>query len=481
MEHVASRKVRLHRKTEAVTYSDLILLVGEVETPVVELELDEGPNQHGMLYVTTLAGAQLKDYILFEGSGSVMLLYIQDERINILFQGMLTNLKTEAMGDTYYIRLQAQTYSYQMDMGKSNLSFQDLDMTSHELIQTLLSGFPGSQANIAIPDQPIGHILVQYQESFWEFLMRFVSEYGACVYVDSAQSNICLQVGLPEAAALVDWDHLPYVARRETAPQEFEGQLAGKFYYEVPAYEVLPLGARVSFLGRDLYIGSIQRSLEDDLLVSRYRLYDGEGLRIRQYFNPYLGGVSINGTITGISRNQVQVQMETDAVCTCKKQYFFPFSTVAASADGSGWYCMPKGGDPVRIFFPVSDEREGYAISNVTGESEPDSSSPMSNPDLKDITTPDGMKVQFIENGIQLSVGSGKGAIVLTNDGNARIESEENIEISAAEKVILFAGEEGELKMAAGNKVQFISDAGAGISVTKSEIKIEASKIANNS
>lgn len=480
MEGIVNENVRSNTEGSAVACSDLFLVVGEAAMPVIELAIEEGPNRHGTLLVTTLAEEQIRDYILFEGSGNVTLIFNRNGTANALFQGILTNLETMAEGNTHYIRLQVRTSSYQMDIGRLNLSFQDLHMTSHELIRTLLSFFPDSQANIAIPEQAVGHILVQYQETVWEFLKRFLSEYGACVYVDSTQGRICLQIGLPETVLKTDWDHLPYVARRDTAPQSFEGMLMGQLFYEVSAYELLPLGAQIRFHGRDLYIGGVYRSLEGGLLVSRYQLYFKEGLQIRRYFNPYLGGVSINGSVTAISRNKVQVRMETDALRKCQKQYLFPFSTVAASSDGSGWYCMPREGDMVRIFFPVSDEREGYAISNVMGQSAPDPSSPMGNPDLKDITTPDGKTVQFIENGIQLSVGSGKGAIVLTNDGNARIVSEENIEISAAEKVLFHAGEAGELVMAAGNKVQFTSDAGAGISVTKNEIRMEASIIINN-
>ena len=118
-----------------------------------------------------------------------------------------------------------------------------------------------------------------------------------------------------------------------------------------------------------------------------------------------------------------------------QEKVFFPFSTVAASPDGSGWYCMPRPGDQVRIFFPTADEKESYAIANIQGDSSPASDSPMSRPDLKDITMPDGKAVRFIEGGIQLAVGGNKGTVTLTNDGNAEIVTDDDIEISAAEAV----------------------------------------------
>lgn len=119
---------------------------------------------------------------------------------------------------------------------------------------------------------------------------------------------------------------------------------------------------------------------------------------------------------------------------------------------------MPRPGDQVRIFFPTADEKESYAIANIQGDSSPASDSPMSRPDLKDITMPDGKAVRFIEGGIQLAVGGNKGTVTLTNDGNAEIVTDDDIEISAAEAVCFST--DGMMSVTAGSRIQFINDAG---------------------
>ncbi len=91
-----------------------------------------------------------------------------------------------------------------------------------------------------------------------------------------------------------------------------------------------------------------------------------KGAWIKTYYNPNISGISVKGVVTNIMRNQVQVRLQIDALKSYQNQYFYPYSSVAASPDGGGWYCMPKPGDPVRIFFPVSDESKGYAISKRT-------------------------------------------------------------------------------------------------------------------
>lgn len=464
----------------AVTYASLLLLIGDVMAPVTSLDIQESPNQHGQMAVTIMVEEQTKDYILYEGEGSAALFYIQNGEMKSLFQGMVLRMEVTAVGETYLISIYAKTDSCRMDYGVYNMSFQDTQITSHQLVGTLLKAYPGSNMILSIPDQPLGRIAVQYQETAWTFLKRFVSEYQALVYVDSTRRGIQLRIGLATEAAQVNWDALPYNITRNTAPRQTGKQLAEQVSYQVKAYDVLPLGSQVRFHQRDLYIGKIRRTLKEGLLVNQYQLYFKTGLTIRKYHNPLLSGVSINGVVTGIQRNKVQVQMETDGLAGCQAQHWFPFSTVAASADGSGWYCMPKAGDQVRIFFPVSDEKEGYAITNIQGHnpSSPTPSDPMGNPDLKDITAPDGKMVKFIENGILLSVADEKGAVILTNDGKAEIKSDEDIEIGAAEQVYITA--DGDLKMTAGVKIQITSDAGSSIEITEDTVEVNASIIAGN-
>lgn len=463
---------------DAITYGSLKLIMGDAMAQVVNLKIEESPNQHGLLSVTVIAEEQVKDYILYEANGDVTLLYEKNDTMKPLFQGIMIKMKVTAEGEVYYISFDVITDSYLMDYQVYNISFQDIAMTSHQMIKLLMNFYPGSQMLISIPDQPMGQIAVLYQETIWEFLKRFLSRYESYLYVDSTKRGICLRIGLQEMKENVSWDSLPYTVKRNTAPKEVEKQLKEQLVYIVESYDILPLGTKILFHGKELFIGKIYRSLKNGLLINQYHLYFREGLRIRTYYNPNICGVSINGVVSHIQRNQVQVQLQTDALTSYQSQYFFPYSSVAASPDGGGWYCMPKSGDQVRIFFPVSNESEGYAISNIQGDSSPALDSPMGNPDLKDITTPDGKTVKFIANGILVSVGDGKGSITFTNDGKAAITTEKNFVIGAGEEVKITT--DGEIKLSAGTQITFNSDAGSSINLTEDAVEANASVIWNN-
>lgn len=102
----------------------------------------------------------------------------------------------------------------------------------------------------------------------------------------------------------------------------------------------------------------------------------------------------------------------------------------------------------------------------------------MENPNVKDITTPDGNSVKFLENGILLTVDGAKGSVTLTNDGKAEVNSEQAVLIGAAAEIR--AETDGELELSAGEEVRFNSDGGADMSVKGDTVEIHAAFILNN-
>ncbi len=464
---------------DAIAYGQLMLMLGDTAMTVFQLVIRENPGSHGTLSATLAVEEGAKDYLLYEENSSVALFVIQGKELKPLFFGIVTDMSVKTSGKQCTVYLKAVTGSCQMDFFAQNRSFQDTALTSHQLVEKVMEPYKEqSKVLFSIPDEELGQIMVQYQETDWAFLNRILSRYGIRAYIDSAKLGICLRAGLMDTEEDADWDRLPYKVTRDTAPADAERTLKGQLCYEVEAYDIFPLGEKVRFHDQELYIGKITRSIRQGLLVSSYSLYFQEGLTVPVQENPYLSGVSINGTVAGVKRNTVQVKLETDVLEKCKKQYFFPFSTVAASPDGSGWYCMPKAGDRVRIFFPTDDESEGYAIANIMGESAPAQGSSMENPDAKDITMPDGKAVRFVSGGIQLAVGEDKGTVTLTNDGKAEIRTDEEIVISAAETVYFTT--EGTMEMTAGTQIQIISDAGGSMCMTGDTVQIQASSIENN-
>lgn len=463
---------------DAITYKNLLLILGDTMLPVINIVIHEEPGKHGILDVIAAAQVEAKDYLLYEENGGAALYAVLDKNIQPLFHGVVIRMEVNTRGSYSEIFIRAVTASYQLDLIAQNRTFQDVEMTSHQLIRKVLESYPYSQVLFSIPDAPLGHIAVQYQETDWAFLNRILSSYGTHACIDSTTPGICLRAGLMDTEEDADWDSLPYTLLRDTAPKNAQKPLRGQLCYIVEAYDILPVGEKVRFKGQELYIGKTERYIRQGLFISKYYLFFREGLTVLKYHNPYLGGVSINGIVTNVKRNRLQVRLETDALSKHKKKYFFPFSSVAASSDGSGWYCMPIAGDRVRIFFPTEDEGDGYAIANIQGNSTPAQNSSMGNPDIKDIAMPDGKSVRFLQGGIQLSVGDEKGTVTLTNDGNAEIKTDGDITISSAD--MIYFTTDGTMTVEAGTQIQITNESGGSITMTEDTIELDATNIYNN-
>ena len=326
---------------DAVTYENLHLKLGETLLSVYQLSIVEEPGKHGRMYADAQAQEGEKEYLLYEECGDVALYADRGERMESIFQGIVVKMDAAAKGGRCEVHLEAVTRSYMMDLSVLDFTFQDTAMSSHQLFQSVMQFYPDSQALIFVPDAPLGQIAVQYQETDWAFLNRMLSHYGAGIYPDSTMPGICTRMGLTDDCEETGWDAFFYTVMRDAAPQRAKKEQKGQMCYTVEADDILPLGVKTVFHGQELYIGKIYRHLRKGILVSEYTLYFREGMEIPRYNNPLLCGVSQYGTVTEVKRNRIRAALENDALIFCDDQYFYPYSTVAASPDGSGWYCMP--------------------------------------------------------------------------------------------------------------------------------------------
>ena len=199
-----------------------------------------------------------------------------------------------------------------------------------------------------LPESPIGRIWFQYEETDWEFLRRFLSSYSDSLYADATYHTARFQAGLSPEDIEVEWDDCPYgmgknLERYDFLSQNgFDGIGIDKFIeYSVDSYGLYTLGSRLVYKGRRWYVGELERRLTDGLLTSTYRLQQREGLLTPQEYNRRITGVSLDGKTVQVQGDTVRVSMNGD-MTTEQGTYWFPYSTVASSSDGSGWYSMPE-------------------------------------------------------------------------------------------------------------------------------------------
>lgn len=352
----------------AITYKDLYLSLGEVIS-IDKLEILQSPNHHGELRLSAVLDNQPEEMAFYEMPETVTVNYVEDGEEKILFKGIIADSSMKRIGNHREVKLKAYDGTYQLDTTRKTRSFQNISRTNHSVIAEIMEGYPGCICMKNIPEEAIGQIWFQYEETDWEFLCRFVSRYSDSLYADATYQSARFQAGLSAQNIDADWEKKPYRMGKDLERYDFLSQngfsdLNPRQFVEyfIESYEMYTLGSRITFKGIQWYISSLKRELREGLLVCTYELRQKEAMLAVRKYNGRITGISMDGKIAAVKRDKVQATLNEDMTRE-QGTYWFPFSTVAASADGSGWYSMPEIGDSIRVYFPTWDEKEAYVIT----------------------------------------------------------------------------------------------------------------------
>lgn len=515
-----------------ITYKDLELSLGEVIS-IEELEIRQRPNHHGELHLSAVLNDEPEEAAFYEMPETVTVNYREEGKEKILFKGIIADSSMKRVGNRREVKFTAYDATWILDIKRKTRSFQNTARTTHSVLAEIMEAYPGCICMKNIPDEPIGQIWFQYEETDWEFLARFVSAYSDKLYADATYQSARFQAGLSAASIDVDWEQNPYRMGKdlerydylskngfpELIPQQF-------VEYFIDSYELYTLGSRVSYKGASWYIGSLRRTLKEGLLVCTYELRQKQAMLATRKYNRRITGISVDGKTAQINRDKVRVTLNGDMTRE-QGTYWFPFSTVAASSDGSGWYSMPEEGDSIRVYFPTKDEKEAYVITKhdshmpvapggslsggasgggggfaggtgagggaaaaggalaagaaaaalaAAGEGAEKKEDPMDDPSKRNIFTKDGNVVQMVPSGVILS--AGKSSISLLKSGQVNFNAPAGINISAG-KQLCVSGQNVTLE--AGIQIELKDLKGAEVKILKRAINIKAKEIYENS
>ena len=98
---------------------------------------------------------------------------------------MIDDLFLDRDGEGKILVLTAWDATMQMDIQRKKRIFQNPEMGVHQLVSEVMKTYIGSDYKIHVPDVPIGQLVVQYEETDWEFLKRFLSKYNEMLYSDT--------------------------------------------------------------------------------------------------------------------------------------------------------------------------------------------------------------------------------------------------------------------------------------------------------
>ena len=396
----------------------------------------------------------------------------------ILFCGIITDFDLFRDGYETLLKLQLMSGTVLMDMNPHFRVFQNKNARSGDICQKITASyFQGYAECIEGAAEQMDSMMVQYQETDWEFLKRLVGREGLYIVPDTVKKGAQYTIGLPRGIKReMKTDR---VKIRFHAQQYMEKVQNGMGYLqsadmaelELTDREVYQLGDRMSYSGREYFIYRMQTEYESGEYVHRYYWRTKNAIRPLPVYNNKVTGCSFDAIVTGVQKDKVQVDIVRDEWGGLDGKKWFPYSTVYSSADGTGWYCMPEVGDAVRLYVPDKEENS-FIMSSVHRETDKS----RQNPDYKSFRNRYGKEILFTPDTIIMTNNQGmmvelsdKEGINIVSDKDITIEAADNLTIASSTASLLVAAEE-KVQVKQGSTTMTLKD---DITFTGGEFRIQ--------
>lgn len=450
-------------------------------TEVLACEIESQIGEHSTLMLTGIIDSEELLYGISDCQDIEVALH-KEEGKEILFSGIVTGIQISESGQMKTVQIEGKSRSWLMDRTKRSRSFQNGRESLLELILEILQDYEGSGIVYAADNIEIGNLIVQYEETDWAFLQRVLSLVGLSLTPDSRQEGVKLYAGIPALLETVfsydvlemDKDMENYYRLKANGREVYTADFT---QYWTASEQILGILQTTIVQGQLLTAYVCRYSFEGQELTGIYGMQSARGLTAQAAYPMHLIGVALTGKVVNVSGTKIQAALEIDGKHKQRAVHWFPYSTLSASSDGSGWYCMPEIGDDVRIYFPSKREAEAVALSAVSSYSAPQDGGQdrMQDPNSRYLRTKYGQELALNTNYVRLSCGKEASDITIQTDGKVIIQAKTLVSAYAQNALSIYAQET--LTIHALNLFAMQSTQGSGIAACDGEVILAGTEV----
>lgn len=385
----------------ATTYVQLETNINCIQQ-IKHVRIRQRMNEHAQLFLTGIISEQNKDDFFQKNlDQEQIILTSHGTSKKTLFQGMIQEVHTEITTGLCHIKIKAISNSFQMDIKPVSRSFQDKKLTYEKLMKQMISQYPsGDIMDHASRGKALGHLIVQYEETDWEFLKRLASHFHTGIFPSVTHEGPKITIGSPSGNHIEfpdsgSYEIVKHISNHLKASKNGGSNLnaADFIQYALESTENYEIGDQLTFQNIQLQIKEKEAFMSGGILKFRYTLCSQAGFYENQAYNETITGVSLKGKVLDVIEDQVKVHLEIDDSQNKSKAWKFPYSSPYTAEGHSGFYCMPERGDTVLIHFPNSKEWESYGINSLRVKEK--DSNDFDDPDVKIFRTKNGKEIRF--------------------------------------------------------------------------------------
>lgn len=268
-----------------------------------------------------------------------------------LFQGVVTKADSCLKDRKKCVSIHGVSHTIRLDRCWKNRGFLDRRAVCGEVVsRILLPYYPGRAVLGREENAQLRAVLVQYEETDWQFLKRLAGTFGTVVIPDESQPVPHLSFGTVTEGT-VTAGSLRFRKIRNESELIAEGAMP------------LRLCSRLWLFGDFVYLYKRIAILRQGKLVYRYWFRPWEQIIAKKGGNERIRGQLFEGNVKAVWKQWVMV--EADGLnCEGKRAAgWFSFERPGENSKGSSeWYLLPEKGDTVTLYFPDDKEEHAYLI-----------------------------------------------------------------------------------------------------------------------
>lgn len=327
---------------------------------------------------------------------------------DVIFAGIIENIELVSGPLTSSFTIEAKSFSIELDRKKRKRSFQDIKKSYADIINVVETEGKYNEILRLIPSkkmdgEELGKLLIQYEETDWEFLKRIFSHLEMPLIVEDGMAEISDYTMNSEYMSQKKWSI--WLGMPERSQHEFNGKSISEVSNHKESYikSVMSgrfeLGERINYYGTSYFIIEAHTRFIGNIIETEYKMVKKDAIKIIPISSNMIGkGILAEVIEIGTSENLTRVRVDfifentlpadkeydeniiesklKDNTRASWEKYWFRYST-SYSGTNSGIYMMPEVKDKVIIYFTNNNENSGYAgesirMENTLNEDDPD-------------------------------------------------------------------------------------------------------------
>ncbi|MCI8607160.1 MAG: DUF2345 domain-containing protein [Hungatella sp.] len=427
---------------------------------IVEMKVEQSLNHHAAMYLKGIVPKENGDSGVMDTDDSTVVTVSDQD--GVIFRGLVQNIRASFQGEVCYLEVWAASFSVKADTDVLSRSFQDGGM-NYQQIGELMAGENGLSLSMEASALSVNNLLLQYQETNWEFLKRIASHNHSVLLPSVEEPKFYF--GIPKGnqkGSLLSYRFSvgKNIGRyRRHTGAGVDAAPDDSLEYMVTADDsVLSIGDTVDYNGNALFVREALIHLADAVLTCRYVLCPENGLKVPVSYNQHITGLTLSGQVLEVNQDTVKVLLCVDESQDTAKAYAFPYITPYSAENHTGLYLMPEPGDVVNIQFPTEDESLAVALSSYRQVE----SDRMGDPNVKYLRTPNDKEIKISPEEILITAKTGGLYIRLNQDDGIEVFSQHGIMVNTLSSIDVTAA--GHISLTAGTNI--LMNAGAGYTVS---------------